>query len=485
MKAQFTFLSGSRAGQTDVLSQANISIGRHPQSELKFDPDKDLDVSSRHASVTLVGDLWVLRDLGSTNGTFVNGTRVTKDQVLVSKDIIGFGPSGPKLEFTSIPDARPSPAPGPLTPAGSAGTVVFGNQPQPTPAPPKLTPEQLRIPRRTPGPSAGTNTKVRIAVHRQTKRLKLTAIGLFILLILLSGAYLWQTAETARRLAEQRRVLLGEVDSLMAEIGTLAQGSEGLKAALDSAQAVAEVLKQQLAAAPNDAGKINDLRRRLDAAVRQQRTLAGAAAVDARGIAALNRDAVAIVFVQFPNGQIYTGTAFAVRSDPGGGLLITNKHVVTDSNGTLATRIGVVFNGSKQNFHADVVKVHPDVDLALLRASVHRGFPVVKSLSDSNRKAEMGEPAAVLGFPLGLDLAGGHEWSSEGVAATLTLGTVSRTLPNLLQLDSYGAQGASGSPILDRNGSVIGVLYGGETGSNGRIIYGVPVRFVHQLLAGQ
>jgi S1-C subfamily serine protease len=482
MKAQFTFLSGSRAGQTDVLSQANISIGRHPQSELKFDPDKDLDVSSRHASVTLVGDLWVLRDLGSTNGTFVNGKRVTQDQVLVSKDVIGFGPSGPKLEFTSIPDVRPSPAPGPLTPAG---TVVFGNQPQPTPAPPKLTPEQLRTPRRTPGPSAGTKTKVRIEVHRQTKRLKLTAIGLFILLILLSGAYLWQTAETARRLADQRRVLLGEVDSLMAEIGTLAQGSEGLKAALDSAQAVAEVLKQQLAAAPNDAGKINDLRRRLDAAMRQQRTLAGAAAVDAQGIAALNRDAVAIVFVQFPNGQIYTGTAFAVRSDPSGGLLITNKHVVTDSNGTLATRIGVVFNGSKQNFHADVVKVHPDVDLALLRASVHRGFPVVKSLSDSNRKAEMGEPAAVLGFPLGLDLAGGHEWSSEGVAATLTLGTVSRTLPNLLQLDSYGAQGASGSPILDRNGSVIGVLYGGETGSNGRIIYGVPVRFVHQLLAGQ
>jgi S1-C subfamily serine protease len=489
MKAQFTFLSGSRAGQTDVFSQAHISIGRHPQSELKFDPDKDLDVSSRHATVTLVGDLWVLRDLGSTNGTFVNGKRLTKDHMLVSKDVIGFGPNGPKLEFTSIPDARPSPAPGPLTPAGSAGTVVFGNQQQPIPNPPKLTPEQLRNPRRTPGASPGTsprtNTKVRIEVHRQTKRLKLTAIGLFVLLILLSGAYLWQTAETARRLAEQRRVLLGQVDSLMQEIGALAQGSEGLKAALDSAQAVAEQLKQQLAAAPNDAGKINDLRRRLDAAMRQQRTLAGAAAVDAQGIAARNRDAVAIVFVQFPNGQIYTGTAFAVRSDPGGGLLITNKHVVTDSNGTLATRIGVVFNGSRQNFRADVVKVHPDVDLALLRASVHRGFPVVKSLSDSSRKAEMGEPAAVLGFPLGLDLAGGHEWSSEGVAATLTLGTVSRTLPNLLQLDSYGAQGASGSPILDRAGSVIGVLYGGETGSNGRIIYGVPIRFVHQLLAGQ
>ena len=95
MKAQFTFLSGSRAGQTDVLSQANISIGRHPQSELKFDPDKDLDVSSRHASVTLVGDLWVLRDLGSTNGTFVNGRQVPSR----GKAMVGHGD---RLRFGSF-----------------------------------------------------------------------------------------------------------------------------------------------------------------------------------------------------------------------------------------------------------------------------------------------------------------------------------------------------------------------------------------------
>ena len=114
----------------------------------------------------------------------------------------------------------------------------------------------------------GTSTKVRIEVYRQTKRLKFTAIGLFVLLLLLSGAYLWQTAETARRLTEQRRLLLGEVDSLMQQIGTLAAGSEGLHAALDSAQSVAEQLKLQLAATPNDAASINDLRRRLDAAMR-------------------------------------------------------------------------------------------------------------------------------------------------------------------------------------------------------------------------
>ncbi|HTS89183.1 MAG TPA: trypsin-like peptidase domain-containing protein [Gemmatimonadales bacterium] len=490
MKAQFTFLSGSRAGQTDILSQAHIAMGRHPDSELKFDPEKDLDVSSRHAVATLVGEQYILRDIGSTNGTFVNGKQLTKECALATKDIIRFGPNGPQVEFTAIPDRRPSGAGAPAESAGSrSGTQVFGGQEQarastPPQAPPRPTKDRQPV---VPAgrPLGGTTARVRVEVARQTRRLRLTAAGLLLLLVGVSGAYLWQTHETDRRLAAQRQALLGQVDSLMQQIGDLSAGSAGLRAALDSAQLAAEQLKQQLAAAPNDADQINSLKRRLEKAIRQQRTLAGAAALDAHGIAAANRDAVAMVWVQFPNGKIYTGTAFAVRSDPNGGLLITNKHVVSDSNGTLASRIGVVFNGTNQNFRADVVKVHPGADLALLHASVHRGFPVVKALADSTRPDEMGEPAAVLGFPLGLDLAGGSSWAHEGVAATLTLGTVSRTLPDLLQLDSYGAEGSSGSPIFDRNGSVIGVLYGGQTGSNGRIIYAVPVRFVHELLAGE
>ena len=487
MKAQFTFISGSRAGQTDIFSQPNISIGRHPESELKFDTDRDLDVSSRHAVITRVGDAYILRDLGSTNGTFVNGRQLAKEQVLVSKDVIRFGPNGPQVEFTMIGDGRVSSGGAPAGPP-PAGTMVYGGQAS-TPPPPASPPASRRpsadpspSPRRTPGP--GTSTKVRMEVHRQTRRLKRTSIALFGLLVLLSGAFLWQARETGRRLTQQRAILLGQVDSLMQEIETMAAGNEGLRAALDSAQATAGQLRQQLSSTPNDAAKFNELRRRLDAAIRQQRTLAGAAAMDARGIAAANRDAVALVFVQFPNGQVFTGTAFAVRSDANGGLLITNKHVVSDSNGTLASRIGVVFNGTPQNFRADVVKLHPDVDLAMLRVTVHRGFPIVKGLADSVRHVEMGEPAAVLGFPLGLDLPGGQDWNQQGAAATLTLGTVSRTLPNLIQLDSYGAQGSSGSPILDPTGRVIGVLYGGQTGTNGRIIYGVPVRFVHQLLGG-
>jgi len=490
MKAQFTFLTGPRAGQTSIFGQAYIAIGRHPESTLQFDAEQDLDVSGRHAGVALEGDLYVLRDLGSTNGTFVNGKRLSNDHVLASKDVIRFGPNGPQLEFTAIGDPRRSPVP-PVAAPAVAGTVVFGGAAETAPpvapaAPPppasRADPEGAPAPRRTPGP--GTNTRIQVEVARRTAGARRTTYVLFGLLLLVSGAYLWQSARTGRELVSLRAELKQRVDSLVSRIGALSTGSAGLQAALDSVRGTAELLQRQLAAAPNDEVLIEDLRRRLDQAVRQQRTLAGAAALDAAGIAAANKDAVALVFVEFASGAVYTGTAFAVQTDPNGALLVTNKHVVTDSvTGGTATRIGVVFEGTRQNFKADLVRLHEQADLALLRVSIRRGVPAVTKLADSAAVA-VGAPAAILGFPLGLDLAGGHDWSQLGVASTLTLGTVSRVLPPLLQLDSYGAQGSSGSPIFDRHGRVIGVLYGGERGSGGRIIYSVPVRFVHQLLAG-
>jgi S1-C subfamily serine protease len=54
------------------------------------------------------------------------------------------------------------------------------------------------------------------------------------------------------------------------------------------------------------------------------------------------------------------------------------------------------------------------------------------------------------------------------------VGAVSKALTSVVQVDAYGAPGSSGSPIFDRDGKVIAVLYGGERESNGKIIFGVP-----------
>ncbi|TFG47455.1 MAG: FHA domain-containing protein, partial [Gemmatimonadales bacterium] len=220
MRAQFTFLTGARAGQTDIVGQPVIIIGRHPDCEVRFDADRDLDVSARHASLTLEGDRYVLRDLDSTNGTYVQGRPVRDPVPLPAKEVIRFGPSGPKVEFTAISSARTDSL-GAAEPA--SGTAVFGSQSRPeTPSPP--APPRSGKPAAAPRPTAShsdTAARVRIEVERQTRGLRRTTVVLFALLLLLAATYFWQAQTAARRIEADRRALLSQVDSLVGQIGSL------------------------------------------------------------------------------------------------------------------------------------------------------------------------------------------------------------------------------------------------------------------------
>src|SRR5256886_9256497 len=76
---------------------------RHRLSEVGCDADGAIAVSSRHAGIVRHGASFVLRDLGSTNGTFVNGARISGDVVLADGDVIGLGRNGPAVEFHILP----------------------------------------------------------------------------------------------------------------------------------------------------------------------------------------------------------------------------------------------------------------------------------------------------------------------------------------------------------------------------------------------
>ena len=69
------------------LQDEKITVGRLADNSLQID---DASVSSRHAEIELEADLFHLHDLGSTNGTFVNGEQVT-DAVLRHGDEVRFG----------------------------------------------------------------------------------------------------------------------------------------------------------------------------------------------------------------------------------------------------------------------------------------------------------------------------------------------------------------------------------------------------------
>ncbi|MEU7700297.1 MULTISPECIES: DUF1707 and FHA domain-containing protein [unclassified Streptomyces] len=65
-----------------------LRIGRDPVNGLRLSHET---ASRLHAELSMQSGMWVLRDLGSTNGTTVNGRRVTGAVVVRSGDVVGFG----------------------------------------------------------------------------------------------------------------------------------------------------------------------------------------------------------------------------------------------------------------------------------------------------------------------------------------------------------------------------------------------------------
>lgn len=71
-----------------------LRIGRDPANGLRLNHET---VSRVHAELTRQGGMWVLRDLGSTNGTTVNGRRVTGATVVREGDQVSFGQTAFRL----------------------------------------------------------------------------------------------------------------------------------------------------------------------------------------------------------------------------------------------------------------------------------------------------------------------------------------------------------------------------------------------------
>ena len=85
---QLTMRSGPNPGTVYALSADQISIGRDASNEI---PVNDAEVSRRHARLSFQGGKYVLEDTGSTNGTFVNGQRLTGPWVLKSGEVVSLG----------------------------------------------------------------------------------------------------------------------------------------------------------------------------------------------------------------------------------------------------------------------------------------------------------------------------------------------------------------------------------------------------------
>ncbi len=106
-------LSGSKANQIEQLPVGDLrelTIGRDPTSKIAFDPVNDGVVSRQHAVIRIEGEgdqlSFKLVDLDSSNGTYLNGQRLSQEAELLPEDTVELGGKGPKFTF----DVQPRPA---------------------------------------------------------------------------------------------------------------------------------------------------------------------------------------------------------------------------------------------------------------------------------------------------------------------------------------------------------------------------------------
>jgi pSer/pThr/pTyr-binding forkhead associated (FHA) protein len=139
---QFVMRSGPTPGATFSLVGDQLIIGRDSSSGVAIN---DAEISRKHARLNFQGGKYVIEDLGSTNGTFVNGQRVVSPVVLKSGDVVSLGEqivlmyeglSGdPGETVMSRKSAMPRPAPAPV-PAPAPAPQQYYPSAAPAAAPP-------------------------------------------------------------------------------------------------------------------------------------------------------------------------------------------------------------------------------------------------------------------------------------------------------------------------------------------------------------
>lgn len=429
MSARLEVLTGARTGLVFPLSSDVVTIGRGSECHLRLDPDQDLHVSGRHVALRRDGDGWTAEDLGSLNGTRLNDVALAAPTALGDGDRIALGDGGPVLVFrTAAADAL---APRRLTLAVTLGGVAL-------------------------------------------------AVGL--------GAFLYADGTARRSWSAERGRMQQRLDSLQRE-GERTQAAlrgqvSGLGAALQASRGDVQRLRQDLehAGTGGDPERTARLRERLQAAGAVLRRQQLAAGLDFAAIEKANRHAVATIYVEDVDGGVSTATAFAVRPD---GVLLTNRHVVKGVDGRhQPRRIAIQFTDSEQIWPARLLATSETADVAAVAVDNILGrVPVIHGFNLRADTLAADAPVAMIGFPMGgqtPQLADGEKHMVEPI---LGAGSLRSAGGQVLQVRGYGAAGASGTPIFDESGDVVGVLFGGRQEEAGQMLYAVPAAAAARLLA--
>lgn len=444
LKAIFVHLTGSHRGNTEVFAAEKILIGTDAESHLRFDPEIDRNTSGHHASIQLQVCDYVLKDLGSAQGTFVNNRSVS-EITLKDGDLIEFGAGGPKLRFRIKTDGADVCKPWTEIVEDSLGIAS--------------TSQRGRIPTAT----AFFKQLLWEAFTQTSHTFKISAF--LTVLAIFSGLVLYFYVQYSRLSKTVEKVRTLEMERTVAE-NIIKSYSGGVCLIQGAFYFYDEVTGEPLMMMGKGQRGINEY------------TGTGFM-VSADGLILTNRHIAEPWWEMEMSPYIHIEPTIKPRFEA----------------------FRAFFPGIKESFALYVESISEDVDVALLRIDTRGAKIPILELDTTGKGAIVGEPVVLLGFPAGVNAIFAktdpemvkqlfsmpfiplvQELSNWGLIRPLsTQGHLSDIMHNRIVYDAQTTAGGSGGPIFNNKGKVIGINYGvfpGFRGSN----FGVPIVYGIELM---
>jgi S1-C subfamily serine protease len=488
------------------IPEGGLTMGRDPGSGLPIPGGRFPMVSSRHARLVPRGGDLVLEDLGSKNGTLVGGSPV-KEHAIRSGETFQLGPGGPRFlvhssermeETLAVPKEEGGDEEG--RPRLGTGSTVFLRQ-------------KLGLPEGI-GVDQFVAKRTRRALFVPTVVVLVSLAGVAAAFLLLRGrdradveSLRAETGAIARRIDEQLEEARRAIEGQRLAWGAQARDLEAARAAWledktslqGERDRIEEEIRRVAAGELAAAGELERLRARLeqtrehleryDPVNLEQATLREVSRVEecvtlveVRQTLREEGSGRILYFEAVTEGETETvhfnveergepvsreatGSGFCVSPE---GWILTNAHVVFDDGEERTLRIGpdrvfvpqvevaVVFSGRSERRPARLVRSVSGEwdDLALLRIEPFEGMPHLGELDLERPVPPRGTEVFLLGFPLGTRVL----QRGAVVVASAFRGIVSRELEVYLQVDAAVHPGASGGPVIDRRGRLVGVV---------------------------
>ncbi len=494
--------------------EEGLTLGRDASNVVVFPQERYPHVSSFHARISLVDQVPVVEDLGSSNGSLVNG-REAERATLKAGDILQLGRRmGPRFLVVArtapILAATVNIRADAVRPSQDFGaTTIFHLK------------KALGLP---PG-----DIQLKALIHARSRRLGLWLVLLFVLLVggFTAGAYYVAALrdrdraqveglnrELQDRLDRTQRELRSRVERsqedlrghretwererIQLEEERSALGSRIVSLESEERQASDEIahLRSQLDQTSERLAKYKPVDLSQEARVRQeilQASLRSVVYIEKK-VSFRDRESGAVLHgTETDTG--WTDINLDGRGDPyyeeGGGsgfcispegYVVTNAHVVRAKDGEGAVDLAAlgleprvdlaaVFSGGSEKFPLEIVKVAAeDVDLALVRMKPFDGMPYLPGLDGDPADFRLATLAAgnevrLFGFPFGKYIP----QEGDTLTASVFAGIVSRNVGNYIQVHAAIYPGNSGGPVVDLEGRLVGIVTSVQTLPSGQI----------------